>query len=90
MLNSSIIDLLTYNISYLVPIIHERLPNHMPWYGKRNLIKLLSETGKPEDAEVVVGFLRHVDFRVQREAFLCIYKIGGLNRKRLFLENTMN
>ena len=81
-----IIDLLTYNTSYLVPIIHERLPNHMPWYGKRNLIKLLSEIGKPEDAESVVGFLRHVDFRVQREAFVCIYKIGGLNRKRLFLE----
>lgn len=81
-----IIDLLTYNTSYLVPIIYERLPNHMPWYGKRNLIKLLSETGKPEDAESVVGFLRHVDFRVQREAFLCIYKIGGMNRKRLFLE----
>lgn len=81
-----IIDLLTYNTNYLVSIIHERLPNHMPWYGKRNLIKLLSETGQPEDAESVVGFLRHVDFRVQREAFLCIYKIGGLYRKRLFLE----
>ncbi|MFT5698398.1 MAG: CRP-like cAMP-binding protein [Desulforhopalus sp.] len=81
-----IIDLLTYNTSYLVPIIHERLPTHMPWYGKRNLIKLLGETGKPEDAEAVVGFLRHVDLRVQREAFLCIYKIGANNRKRLFLE----
>jgi len=81
-----IIDLLTYNTSSLVPIIHERLPKHMPWYGKRNLIKLLGETGKPEDAETVVGFFRHVDLRVQREAFLCIYKIGGLNRKRLFLE----
>lgn len=81
-----IIDLLTYNTSYLVPIIHERLPSHMPWYGKRNLIKLLSETGQSEDAKLVLGFLRHIDFRVQREAFLCIYKIGGLNRKRLLLE----
>lgn len=81
-----IIDLLTYNTSYLVPIIRECLPNHMPWYGKRNLIKLLSETGQPEDAELVLGFLRHVDFRVQREAFLCMYKIGGLHRKKLFLK----
>ena len=81
-----IIDLLMYNANYLVPIIHARLPNNMPWYGKRNLIKLLGETGKPEDAEAVLGFLRHVDFRVQREAFLCMYKIGGLRRKKLFLE----
>ena len=81
-----IIDLLTYNTSYLPTIIHERIANHMPWYGKRNLIKLLGETGTPEDAEAVLGFLRHVDFRVQREAFLCIYKIGGMQRKRLFLK----
>ncbi|PHR30132.1 MAG: hypothetical protein COA36_01745 [Desulfotalea sp.] len=82
----SIIDLLTYDSSYLVPIIHERLPQHMPWYGKRNLLKLLAEAGTAEDAGAVVVFLRHVDFRVQREAFLCIYKIGGLRRKMLFLE----
>jgi CRP-like cAMP-binding protein len=81
-----IIDLLTYNPKHLPVIIHEQLPKHMPWYGKRNLIKLLAETGKAEDAQAVLGYLRHVDFRVQREAFLCIYKIGGPYRKRLFLE----
>lgn len=81
-----IIDLLTYNTSYLPAIVMERLPNHMPWYGKRNLIKLLGETGRPEDAENVIGFLKHSDFRVQRETFLCIYKIGGLQRKKYFLE----
>ena len=46
-----IIDLLTTNSSFLAPIIHERLPEHMPWYGKRNLLKLLGESGNEEDAE---------------------------------------
>ncbi|BHH82597.1 cyclic nucleotide-binding domain-containing protein [Desulforhopalus sp. 52FAK] len=82
-----IIDLLSYNTSYLPSIIHDRLPNHMPWYGKRNLIKLLGEAGGAEDAEAVLGFLKHSDFRVQREAFLCMYKIGGPRRKKLFLES---
>ena len=81
-----IIELLTIDTRYLVPVIRERLPNHMPWYGKRNLIKLLGETGSPEDAEAVLEFLRHVDFRVQREAFNTIYKIGGPYRKHLFLD----
>lgn len=80
-----IIDLLTANNSFLTPIIHERLAEHMPWYGKRNLLKLLGEAGKEEDAEGVLPYLKHEDFRVQREAFLCLYKIGGKNRKTLFL-----
>jgi hypothetical protein len=80
-----IIDLLTYSDTFLPPVIMERLPEHMPWYGKRNLIKLLGETGKEEDAESVLPYLRYDDFRVQREAFLCIYKIGGKNRKQLLL-----
>ena len=33
----------------------------------------------------VFPFLKHEDFRVQREAFLCLYKIGGKSRKRLLL-----
>lgn len=80
-----IIDLLTDNVSFLTPIIVERLPEHMPWYGKRNLLKLLGEAGREEDAEHALPYLRHDDFRVQREAFLCLYKIGGKNRKKLFL-----
>ncbi len=80
-----IIDLLTYSDTFLPPVILERLPEHMPWYGKRNLIKLLGETGKEEDAESVLPYLRYDDFRVQREAFLCIYKIGGKNRTHLLL-----
>lgn len=80
-----IIDLLTDYSSLLTPIILERLPEHMPWYGKRNLLKLLGEAGREEDAEHALPYLRHEDFRVQREAFLCLYKIGGKNRRKLFL-----
>ncbi len=80
-----IIDLLTGNPHFLPAVIHERLQEHMPWYGKRNLIKLLGETGKEEDAENILPYLRHDDFRVQRETFLTLYKLGGRNRKQLLL-----
>ncbi len=80
-----IIDLLSNSTEFLPAIVHERLQEHMVWYGKRNLIKLLGETGKEEDAESILPFLCHDDFRVQREAFLTLYKIGGKNRKRLLL-----
>jgi len=80
-----IIDLLTCNPHFLPAVIHERLQEHMPWYGKRNLIKLLGETGREEDAESILPYLRHEDFRVQRETFLTLYKIGGRNRKQLLL-----
>lgn len=80
-----IIDILTSSRSYLVPIVLERLSEHMPWYGKRNLIKLLGETGDEADAESVLPFFKHEDFRVQREAFLCIYRIAGKRRKELLL-----
>jgi CRP-like cAMP-binding protein len=80
-----IIDLLTDYATFLAPIIIERLPEHMPWYGKRNLLKLLAEAGREEDAEFVLPYLRHDDFRVQHQAFVCLFKIGGKNRKRLFL-----
>ena len=80
-----IIDLLSYSGNFLPPVIIERLPAHMPWYGKRNLIKLLGETGNSEDARIVLPYLKHEDLRVQSEAFLCIYKIGGSERKNLLL-----
>jgi len=80
-----IIDLLTYSPNLLPAIVHERLQEHMVWYGKRNLIKLLGETGKEEDAERILPYLRHEDFRVQRETFLTLYKLAGRNRKQLLL-----
>ena len=81
-----IIDLLTMLGPELAPIVMERLQDPMPWYGKRNLIKLLGDSGNEEHVDVVVGFLGHSDFRVQREAFGCIYKISGERRKDVLLE----
>ena len=81
-----IIDLLTYTPNFLPSVVHERLQEHMAWYGKRNLIKLLGETGKEEDAESILPYLQHDDFRVQCEAFLTLYKISGTKRKRMLLK----
>jgi len=80
-----IIALLPENDRFVSAIVRERLPEHMVWYGKRNLIKLLAKTGFEEDADIVLSYLNHEDFRVQREAFLCIYKISGKDTKRIFL-----
>lgn len=80
-----IIDLLTYGEQFLPPILLEKLAEPMPWYGKRNLLKLLSDTGSAENLEVVYPFLRHDDLRVQREAFSCLYKISGKKRKDALL-----
>lgn len=80
-----ILDLLSYSSDFLPSVVHERLHEHMPWYGKRNLIKLLGDTGSEEDAESLLPYLRHEDFRVQRETFLALYKLGGENKKRLLL-----
>lgn len=80
-----IFDLLVGNDWFVPEIIHERLHEHMEWYGTRNLVKLLAETGGEQDAEAVLPYLNHEDFRVQRAAFVCINKIGGQNKQRLFL-----
>lgn len=81
-----ITELLTISRSLLAPIIVERLPENMPWYGKRNLLKLLAETGNETYADSVLPFLRHEDFRIQREAFLCLNRIAGRRRKDLLLD----
>ncbi len=82
----TLLELLSSSPNFLSSVVHERLQEHMPWYGKRNLIKLLGESGNEEDAESVLPYLNHDDFRVQREAFLTLYKVGGRNRKRLLLK----
>lgn len=81
-----IIDLLTTQEIFLPKVIHERLPENMPWYGKRNLLKLLGDTGTENDASIVIPYLRHEDLRVQREAFLALYKVSGRQRKMRLLE----
>ncbi len=80
-----IIDLLTYGEQFLPAILLEKLAEPMPWYGKRNLLKLLGDTGSTEHLEVVFPFLQHEDLRVQREAFICLYKISGKRRKEVLL-----
>ncbi|MEN8190817.1 MAG: cyclic nucleotide-binding domain-containing protein, partial [Thermodesulfobacteriota bacterium] len=80
-----LIKLLSMVGSTLPPVIMERLPNRMPWFGKRNLIRLLGETGSEEYAEEVTGYLTHDDLRVQRETISTLFKIGGSQKKELLL-----
>ncbi len=80
-----ILDLLANMGPLLAPVLIEQLPEPMPWFGKRNLLKLLAETGNEEHVGVALGFLSHDDLRVQREAFVCVYKISGNNRKKALL-----
>jgi CRP-like cAMP-binding protein len=81
-----ILDLLTNMGPLLPPVIVEQLSEPMPWFGKRNLLKLLSETGSEEHVAAVFDYLDHDDLRVQREAFVCVYKISGNNRKKALLQ----
>ncbi len=60
----------------LVPVLLERLPDPMPWYGKRNIIRLLAETGTATDLKVILGYASHEDLRVQQETLQCIVRIG--------------
>ena len=81
-----VLDLLANMGPVLAPVLIEQLPEPMPWFGKRNLLKLLAETGSEEHVDVALGFLGHDDLRVQREAFVCVYKISGNNRKTALLQ----
>ena len=81
-----IIDLLTYGEQFLPDIIIDYLAEPMPWYGKRNLLKLLGETGRKEHLDAAYPYLQHEDMRVQREAFNCLYKISDDERKNVLLK----
>ncbi|CAG36441.1 HEAT repeat domain-containing protein [Desulfotalea psychrophila] len=81
-----IIDLLLQGKVALPPVIFERLDEDMPWYGKRNLIKLLGNTGSEEHVEKIFPYIKHRDLRVQREVCLCLSKIGGSKKKELLLQ----
>lgn len=60
----------------LVPVLLERLPDPMPWYGKRNIIRLLAETGTANDLKAILDYASHEDLRVQQETLQCIMRIG--------------
>ncbi len=81
-----ILDLLANMGSLLPAVIVEKLPEPMPWFGKRNLLKLLAETGNESHMDAVLAYLSHDDVRVQQEAFVCLYKICGNSRKKALLD----
>jgi len=69
----------------LTPILLERLQTPMPWYGKRNLIRLLSVAGDEKDSGAVHSYLSHEDLRVQGEALSCIQRLSEKKRKQELL-----
>ncbi len=66
----------------LVPVLLERLPDPMPWYGKRNIIRLLAVTGSEEDVEEILSYASHDDLRVQQEVLQCILRTGKSSTAR--------
>lgn len=70
----------------LVPVLLERLPDSMPWFGKRNIIRLLAGTGSEQDVEAVLEYASYDDLRVQEETLQCIAQIGGASTERFLLK----
>lgn len=70
----------------LVPVLLERLPDPMPWFGKRNIIRLLAETGAEEDVEAILSYASHEDLRVQQEVLQCIVRIGKGSTAKYLLQ----
>jgi CRP-like cAMP-binding protein len=71
--------------TFLPVVLRDRLSGYLPWYGKKNLIRLMAEIGLKEDIDVIVPYLLHSDFRVQHEAFCCLSKISGRKRRQIYL-----
>ncbi|MCF8056907.1 MAG: cyclic nucleotide-binding domain-containing protein [Desulfocapsa sp.] len=71
--------------SEIVPVLLERLLDRMPWYGKRNIIRLIGETGSEEDVDKVLEYVAHDDLRVQQETLKCIVRIGGESTEKCLL-----
>ncbi len=70
----------------LTPILLERLQAPMPWYGKRNLLRLLSGSGDEGDIRAIHCYLSHEDLRVQSEALSCIQRLSLKKRKQELLD----
>ncbi len=81
-----ILELLRRMGPLLPPLLLEKLAEPMPWHGKRNVIQLLAETGTEQEATLIFDYLNHEDIRVQKEAFSCIYKLSGEDKKNNLLE----
>jgi len=80
-----ILSLLTKMKPFVVPVVLERLQKPLPWYGKRNLIKIAGEVAGPGQVENILPFLGHEDIRVQREAFVCIHRISRDRQREALL-----
>ena len=80
-----LIELLVNLDSMLPGLVLEHIGNPMPWYKKRNLLKLLGETGSEEHIESMRVLLNHENEKVRQEALTCIYKISGNNKKKYLL-----
>lgn len=81
-----LLKVLTEYGSDLVPILLERLSEPMPWFGKRNLIRLLADTGTEGDLHNIINYGRHEDLRVQQELLQCIVRLGGESTQKYLLE----
>lgn len=60
-----------------VPMLVKKIRESGPWYYLRNLILMLGKVGAEKEVAVLQPYLKHEDFRVQREAVNSIYNIGG-------------
>ncbi len=81
-----LIEILADMGDILPPVLVKRLQDPMPWHGRRNLIKLIAETGNEKNVEEVIRYVNHDDLRIQKETFLCLYKISGERRKEVLLK----
>lgn len=81
-----ILELLNRMGPLLPPLLLEKLKEPMPWFSKRNLLRLLADCGSEKNVPQIIDYLNHEDIRVQKEAFSCIYKLSGEDRKTNLLD----
>jgi HEAT repeat protein/CRP-like cAMP-binding protein len=66
--------------------VSDHLKQGGPWYYLRNLSHLMGRIGSKTHLDVLKPLMLHSDFRVQRETFNTIYKIGDSEREGILLE----
>lgn len=62
------------------------LEQDAPWYITRNIIRLFRRIGDPDCFTTLAPYIHHEDIRVQREVVQTLGMIGGMARKRFFLQ----
>jgi CRP-like cAMP-binding protein/HEAT repeat protein len=66
------------------PHIIERIRAGAPWFYMRNLLKLLSQLGTPEEIELLKPLLVHENDKIPKLALSCAFDIGGDQRLKFF------